>query len=512
MRKTIFLMVLFSFTLLLFAMPGVAEELPKELPEQPEKLPAEKSSLGLVTMDFEDADMRDVIKVITMASGMNMVIGKDVEAKVTISLKDMPWEKALDVILRTYNFTYKKEENLIRIMTFEKVKQEERDIPLTTKIVYLNFANVNELKGTLAKMLSDRGTIEVDARTNSMLITDLPTKIEEAEKIAKELDSQTPQVLIEAMLVDVKLTKDNELGINWNIVQAETSLDQDGAGDTYVDYIRIPSAINTASAAIQSGWTQRLGQYGIDGLIKAWMQDAKANILASPKIVTLDNQTAKIEIKSQVAYTQVTASDTGGGGSSSTTQFKDVVTGLEVTPHITKEGFILMNVKPRQEFVEAMIGGQPQIGSRSAETNVLVRDGETIVIGGLRKVEDNATYVKVPFLGDIPILGHFFRQKDVQRINTELVMFVTPHIIAQPVLSDEEKDRYEMLDRARESFLKDWEKEKKKLKKSKRQAKLFKEEVTEYIPAPGCPAPGCAKAKIEQLPPLPEIKDYIYSW
>ena len=123
-------------------------------------------------MDFEDADMQDVIRIIAMASGLNMIIGEGVKAKVTISLKEVPWERALDVILRTYNFTYKREEKIIRIMTFEKVKQEERDIPLATKIFYLNFSNVSNMRATLSKSLSDRGNIEVDTRTNSMVITD----------------------------------------------------------------------------------------------------------------------------------------------------------------------------------------------------------------------------------------------------------------------------------------------------------------------------------------------------
>ncbi len=438
-----------------------------------EQAPPEEEKSGLVTMDFEDADIRDVIKVLALASGMNMVIGKDIEAKVTLFLKDVPWEKALDIVLRTYNFTYKTEKNLIRIMTFEKVKQEERDIPLMTKIVYLNFADVEGLKDTLTKMLSDRGSIEVDARTNSMLITDIPAKVEDAEKIAKKLDTRTPQVLIEAMLVDVKLSKDDELGINWKIIDYFGSDVNQNARADLPDYIELPSTMNISNEAIGFGWIQRIGQYKIDGLIKAWVQDAKANILASPKIVTLDNQTARIEIKSQAPYTQSTSSDQGG--TTTSTQFKDVTTGLEVTPHITKEGFISMNIKPKQEFIESYVGStnEPQIGSRSAETNVLVENGQTIVIGGLRKIEDTATIVKVPILGDIPILGNFFRKKDLQQVNTELVMFVTPHIITQPELTDEEIERYEMLDQAREKFLKQRKKEKeKRLKIRKKQARV----------------------------------------
>lgn len=509
------LLVLFLATLK--AYPAEEAELEKLTPpKEAQDLPVEEDKSGLVTMDFEGAEIHDVIRVIAMASGMNIAIGEDVQAKVTISLKQVHWERALDVILRTYNFTYKKEENLIRIMTFEKLKQEERDIPLVTKVVYLNFAKVSDIQGTLSKMLSDRGSIEVDTRTNGMLVTDIPEKVNEVELIAMKLDTRTPQVLIEAMLIDVKLTEDDELGINWKIIDYFGSDSNQDAGRDTPDYIEQPSGMNIANEAIKFGWIQRIGQYKLDGLIKAWVQDAKANVLASPKIVTLDNQTAKIEIKDQVAYTQSTQND--AGGTTTSTQFKDVITGIEVTPHITREGFVSMNLKPKQEYVDGTVGGEPKIASRSAETNVLVKDGETIVIGGLRKIEDNITITKVPFLGDIPILGKLFRKEDSQRVNTELVMFVTPRVIIKPKLTEEEIDRFKMLEESRGDFLKYLEKE----KESRRSAQqsllispeiaedesIFEEEATEIAEEENLPSPAI---KEEETQPQ-EKEEYIYSW
>jgi type IV pilus assembly protein PilQ len=469
--------------------------------------PAIKAKSALVTLDFEEADIQDVIKVLAMASGMNMVIGEGVQAKVTVALKDVHWERALDIILQ----------NLIRIMTFEKVKQEERDIPLNTRIIYLNFADVAVLKDTLAGMLTDRGSIEVDARTNSMIISDIPARVENVAKVAQKLDTRTPQVLIEAMLVDVKLTDDDELGINWQILHADRhySWQDKTSSDNYISQPASPMSA-LSSQSIKLGFLQRMGSFRLDGLIQAWAQDAKANILASPKIVTLDNQTAKIEIKSQAPYTKTSTGEEGGETSS--TQFKDVITSLEVTPHITKEGFISMEIKPRQEFIEAYIGddNEPQIGSRSAETNVLVEDGETIVLGGLRKVEDNATIVKVPVLGDIPILGNLFRKTDIQKINTELVMFVTPHIIVQPDLTDEDMDKYEMLDDARAGFLKEQQEERKKrLKKRKKQARRLEREKmkdTASLEEIEIPVPSMPAVKEEEIERGPEDGDYIYAW
>jgi len=514
-RIIILLSLIFSVLVILPITSGLAQE------EQVISAAAEGKS-SLVTLDFEGADIRDVVKVIAIASGLNVVIGQDVEAKVTISLKEMHWERALDVILRTYNFTYKKEENLIRIMTFEKVKQEERDIPLTTKIIYLNFADVAVLQPTVAKMLSERGSIETDARTNSMLITDIPAKVGQAEKVAKKLDTRTPQVLIEAMLVDVKLSKDDELGINWSILNVNVP-DHQGVDistpTSSGNYLEVPAAaMNTLSSpSLNLGFLKRFGDYGVDGLVSAWVREMKANVLASPKIVTLDNQTAKIEIKSQVSYLETTTSTDSSSGLEST-QFKDVITSLEVTPHITKEGFVSMHIKPRQEFVEATVSGQPQIGSRSAETNVLIDDGETIVIGGLRKVEEDTTVTKIPFLGDIPYLGRLFRKTDYSKVYTELVMFVTPHIIVQPKLTDEEIDRYQMLDAARGEFLEDMEKDRqKRLKKGSKQALLVGPGVIEKRSASreegleieATPAAAIKEKKIEEPG---QDKGYIYSW
>ena len=519
-RAAIFLaLVLLTIFVLLIA-DSFAQEKPGQASQQIEKtvserVVSEETESAQVSLDFEDADIRDVIEIITMASGMNMVIGEDVQAKVTISLKDMPWERALDVILRTYNFTYKKEESLIRIMTFAKVKQEEKDIPLIIKVIALNFPKAEEMKGTLEDSLSDRGKIKFDKRTNSMIVTDIPTRVEKIEKVIKKLDTRTPQVLIEAMLVDVKLTEDDELGINWKIFSTHGLPDREDEAD----YIEQPSAMSTLSGTtIKSVWTQRLGEYWVEGLIQAWTRDAKANILASPKILTLNNETAKIEIKTQVPYTKHTVSTEGGAIES--TQFKDVPTILEVTPQITKQGFVSMQLTAQQDVLEGIVGGEPQIGSRNAKTTVLVKDGETIVIGGLRKAEDTVTITKVPFLGDIPFIGNLFRKKDVQKVNTELVMFVTPHIIVHPELTDEEIDRYEMLDDAREDFLKIQEKERKKrLKRRKRQAKLLKPEVTEEIALPESERieeieiPPLSAAKEEKIEQESELdKGYIYSW
>ena len=479
-----------------------------ELTVPTEEAALEESESGLVTMDFEDAEVRDAIKVLAMASGMNMVIGEDVKAKVTISLKDMPWERALDIILRTYNFTYKKEENLIRIMTFEKVKQEERDIPLATKIIYLNFAKVSEMKSALAKSLSDRGSIEVDSRTNSMIVTDIPARVEDVEKIAATLDTRTPQVMIEAMLVDAKITDDNELGINWNIVHVDRDKEWHdktvaSAQENNYNYAEQPSSMsNLTGTAIKFGWLEKLGSFRLNGLIQAWVKSDKARILASPKVLTLNNQAATLEIILEIPY----KSDMSDQGNVSYA-FKEVGTKLYVTPQITSGGFVSMNLHPEMSYQSGTTDdGQPVIDTRKAQTNVLVRDGETIVIGGLRRIDNTKSYTKVPFLGDIPYLGALFRKKDLQKIETELLMFVTPHIVVKPHITPEEYKKYKWLDEMTSQGDK---------KEERKKAVLLLESAM----------PEALAAEEEKMPPsLPAIKeerigenirgdkDYIYVW
>jgi type IV pilus assembly protein PilQ len=418
-------------------------------------------------MDFENADLRDVIKVVAYASGLNMVIGKDVDAKVTISLKDVPWDKALDIVLKTYNFTYKREGNLIRVMTFDSLKREERDIPLETKIIYLNFLGVNDCKDALSKTLSERGSLVTDPRTNALIVTDTPSRISDIERVAKELDTRTPQVLIETMLVDITLSEQDDLGINWRIYNTEGSrlggepgraADAPGvpltpgSGGGKRNYVQQGTVLGNIG---NSAWNIRfgkviLGSLDIDGLVSFWVENRRAKVLANPKVVTLDNQEANIQIVTEIPY-QEQSQSSGQSSPATSTAFKQVGTTLVVKPHITKDGYISMNLKPEQNTDTGTVGYNniPIIATRKAETNVLVKDGETIVIGGLRRVDDTITYDKMPILGDMPLIGSLFRRKVSRKTETELLMFVTPRVITHMALTMEEREKYKSLDNAK---------------------------------------------------------------
>ncbi len=439
-RKRIFLMLFICSMLICgFIKPfsqvsfAVESELANSVDEEAAEAVRGKSyGQRLLSITLKDTDLREVLNILAFKGGVNIIAGDDVDSKVNVQLKDVPWEQALDVILKTYNYTYKREDNLIRVMSLARALDEESKLPLETRIVPLNFASVSDLKESLGKILSKRGTIEVDTRTNSLIITDVPEMVQKVEIAAMELDTKTPQVLIEAMMVDVKITDNDEWG---TIINQLTDLKSYNNATSLTT--NLPgSEVNSISFSAVNDTLD------IAGVIDLWVYQNKATILASPKVLTLDNQEAKIEIIEKIPYIETV--DTGGGATSNV-KFEEAGVKLSVTPHITSGRFISMNVKPEQSFSTGNFSGRPIIDERKAETNLLVRDGQTIVIGGLRQSNDTYTFEKIPVLGDIPFLGMLFKKKVRVQVETELVLFVTPHIVVQSMLTDREMELYEKL-------------------------------------------------------------------
>jgi type IV pilus assembly protein PilQ len=399
-----------------------------------------KSSEELINLDFEETDIRDVMRVLAQKGGVNIILGQDVAANVTIQLKGVTWEKALDIILKNYNLTYKKEGNLIRVMTLEQLRLEEEKVPLTTQIITLDFADVEDIKGSLESMLSSRGAIQINARTNSLIITDIPDRVKLIKEIAENLDLRTPQVMIEALMADVKLTDQDSFGIDWTFTPNKREKEY-----SFTQSLQL--AGSTAGSIIFN--KTLLEKIDITSLLEFWRENKRVNILANPRVMTLDNMTATIELTEQIPYSSTQQTEQG---SYTSTQFKEAGIKLYVTPQITKkENYISMNIKVEQSFRSGWTDdNQPIIDSRSAETNLMVRDGETIVIGGLRKKEDTVTIDKVPILGDIPLLGALFRKSIKDVTDIDLVIFVTPTIVEEPRFTKKERERFERFSEKRE--------------------------------------------------------------
>jgi len=413
---------LFCFLIALYAQ----EQVPPTTKTEP--------AANLVSLNLKDVNIEDALKIIAEASGLNIILDKDVAAKVNIILKDVPWQTALENILKTNELTYRIQGNIIRVMTLITVKKEEAMVPLVSKIITLNFAKTDELQKSLGKMLSERGGININARTNALIITDTPELVAKIEEMANKLDTATPQVMIEALILDLQLRDEDELGIDWKMVHKERP-------ERTIEQNLSLATQNLASVGAIRYGRSLIPVATLELLIDFWKQQGRVEILANPRISTLDNLPAHIELIEQIPYVAQTQTDQGVVQS---TQFKDSGIKLTVTPHVTtKDNYIMVTISTEQSFLAGTSGGQPIIDSRKAETTLMVKDGETIAIGGLKRKQDTTTITKFPVLGDIPLVGYLFRNKVSAVRDTELLIFVTPYLREKVLVSPADEKKLE---------------------------------------------------------------------
>jgi type IV pilus assembly protein PilQ len=407
---------------------------------QDEPKPLDKDNL--LALDLKDIDLKDALKIISQASGMNIILDKDIKAKANITLKDVTWQAALDNILKTNELTSKSENNTIRVMSLATVKKEEDTVPLSTRIITLNFAKCADLQASLGKILSSRGNIQINTSTNSLIITDTPEILARVEELADTLDIRTPQVMIRAIITSIKLEETENYGSDFTI--SHKLNDEYGKNRSFTQSLSLPSSVFdiTYGKTILPDWN-------FTSLLTLLSENDKVKILASPKVLTMDNQAAQIEILEQVAYQDVSRSS-DGASTIETTQFKDVGIKLYVTPHITKDKFISLSIKAEQSFVAGFDDGQPRIDSRKVETNFMLKDNQTVAIGGLKRKANTVNIQKIPILGDIPYIGRAFRQEVKNTVNEELVIFITPSLTEGNILTT--KDEYSLKDSSKELF------------------------------------------------------------
>ena len=320
-----------------------------------ESMPAEAveeataaSAPGTVSVDFKDADIRQVLRIISLKSGVDIVAGPDVEGLVTIKLTDVPWEQALGIILRTYGFTYERQGNIARVMTLEALEQEA----LSTKVFPLDYAKAKEVPDVIKEMLSDRGKVKFDDRTNTVIVTDIPTTLFQIAEVIERLDQRTPQVLIATKIVETKLEKNENLGIDWSdsvaMSQTETAFPssfpftKDGTLGVFGDrFISAPPGIVAASTGLMDAAPTR-GEIGIGTLtgpafswtINALASRTDTNIISNPSLAVLNNQEAKIHIGEEYPVPSYSLDQTTGKVSISGYTPKLTGTILTVTPHL----------------------------------------------------------------------------------------------------------------------------------------------------------------------------------
>ena len=432
---------------------------------------AESNEEEIISVNFENVDIRDVIRILADKAQINMVVGPDVAATVNIQLNNVSWQKALNVILMTHNLTYRRDGDLIRIITLDQLQQEDQKVPLVTEIVVLNFARAAEVKPNFENMLTSRGRIDVNERTNSLLVTDIPDAIKKIKEIAIELDTRTPQVMIEALLADVVIDQDDQLGVNWSLAQEIPGNQAGPLPEKSVIQGTIGSLFT--GGAIRFG-TTILADKDLKADISFLQSQRRVNVLAHPQILTLDNLAAHINLTEEIPYQQQTQS-TESASALQTTAFKEAGITLSVTPHITtKDNYIYLKIDVKQSFQSGTTNdNQPIVDTRAASTNLLVKNRETAVIGGLRRKNDSFTVTKFPILGDIPLLGSAFRKRVKDLTDTDLIIFVTPSIVKESVLTDKEENRLELFDEETEDWTNQFDLVKKrKQAKQKRQDEL----------------------------------------
>ncbi len=422
-------------------------------------------STGMVSLDFQDADIRNVLKVLAYKSGVNIVAAPDVTGVVNIQLKDVPWQKALNVILSTYGYGFDRKDNIITVMTIENLKKYREDAlalesqePLVSKTYPLSFAKAEDVMKLIEKLISKRGFINFDERTNSIIIRDLESNLELIGGVIKSIDTVTPQVAIETKIVETDLNNNENMGIDW-VLQASMNgashlttfpfnqksgagiFGQGGSGSfTPANATGITSTTGSSSSSGSSSGTSNTSfTYGtinasqLSATLNILSNRSTTRILSNPRIVTLDNQKAKINIGIQ--YPEATYSFNASTGQQQVTGFTQLPIGVnfEVTPHVNNAGTITLDVHPQISALDGTVtvdnNQLPQTTNQEAETNVMVEDGRTLVIGGLITDKVTVTKTQVPGLGNIPFFGGLFRSSQTTKTRQEVLIFLTPHII-----------------------------------------------------------------------------------
>ncbi len=396
--------------------------------------PSEKKSMyadggSRVSLDVQGADIRTVMRSLSEYSGVNVVVGREVTGSVTVNLTEVPWVDALNTICRTQALGWVEEQGIIRVETLENLRKEEvnrsmadkqlEDLqPLGTQIVRAVYATASELKPAIEKTLTVRGHVEVDPRTNSLVITDVSKRVSAAVEMVKHLDSRTPQIEITAKLVDVDARFTRDLGINWGVGQVH-STDQawSAEGDVNVNKVIDPAG------AVRFGLVRSWGT--INSMLSALEQDNKADIISNPRITTVNNREARILVGRKIPLIVL---DEAGNA---VTQLTTIGITLRVTPHINDDERITLDLHPEVSDLasQATVQGGIIINTSEADTRVIVDDAETAVIGGLIRSNTSKLRRGVPLLRDIPVLGSIFSSTSEVKEKRELLIFITPKII-----------------------------------------------------------------------------------
>ncbi|MBF0490471.1 MAG: secretin and TonB N-terminal domain-containing protein [Candidatus Omnitrophica bacterium] len=401
------------------------------------------SSKNLISIDYKDANLSDVLKAISYSYNLNIVVAKNISGKVSAKLKDLTIEDALNAILSVNNYAFMRQGNIVYVMPASEMKLSVESIPLS-------FLSPKEAKGFLGSATSGgRGDIQANESTNSLIVKGTAAELENIKQIIKTVDVPPIQVLIEAKIVDISQQDIEKIGSQVNFQYNPTSGNLAFLGGESGS-LQSGSLTTSATASTNSGASNTLGSSdgGLFGYVgkfnnfnginpsiqlEALVTQHKANVLAAPSIATLNGKEASITIGQKVAYIGTTS--TTGSTATNSTAFADIGTKLRVTPTVSLDGWITMKVHPEVSSLLGVTSAGPNISTREADAEVRVKDNQTIIIGGLINRSDLVDNNGVPFLKDIPFLGNLFKRHGDQLDKGTLTVFITPHIIPMPRVS-----------------------------------------------------------------------------
>ena len=407
-----------------------------------------------ISLNFQDIKVRAVLQLLAEFTGIDMVVSDKVRGSITLRLNNIPWEQTLDIILTTRSLSKRKiggvmliapaEELIAREKKEFKAQLEHRNLaPLRSDLMQINYAKALDiatlLKDQNSTLLSAQGKLSVDTRTNSIWIQDIDTQLNKIKRLVKRLDVPVKQVLIEARIVNVSKDFARELGLRFGVsrpthidnslTEANQLAQNEMTASTkplterlHLDLLTAPLSVSPASVGIALAMLE-------DGILldlelSALESEGRGEIISNPKLITTNQQTAVIESGEEIPYQEATLSG------ATTVAFKKAVLSLKVTPQITPDSKILMDLHINQDIPSVKVfNGVPSILTKEIQTSVLVNNGQTIVLGGIYKQDKYNAINRVPFLGELPVVGALFRNQTTTIRNEELLIFITPRII-----------------------------------------------------------------------------------
>ncbi|MGH8380485.1 type IV pilus secretin PilQ [Pseudomonas sp.] len=394
-----------------------------------------------LSLNFQDIEVRSVLQVLADFSGVNLVASDAVQGRVTLRLQDVPWEQALDLVLRSKGLEKRSEGNVLLVAPIGELAGQERQlledrqqvaglVPTRRELLPIHYAQAADIAAVFQTLMDNDpfeptpGALSVDQRTNTLIARQTPERLEALRQLIARLDVPVRQVMIEARIVEANVDYERSLGVRWG---GELNLGSGlvlGGADTFVDL-----GAERATSALGLGLVR--DNVLLDLELSAMEKSGNGEIISQPKVVTADKETARILKGTEVPY-----QETSGSGATSVT-FREASLSLEVTPQITPDNRVIMAVKVTKDEPDYLnaLAQVPPIRKNEVNAKVRVRDGETIVIGGVYSTVQSKVVDKVPFFGDVPYVGRLFRRDVLQEKKSELLVFLTPRIMSDQAIA-----------------------------------------------------------------------------